>query len=61
MKLAFRAAGHKAHPAPGRAMGMPAKRTPTREEMRKDEKEIGENIPEAMKGEDDEDSDWRTD
>jgi hypothetical protein len=35
---------------------MPAKREPTRDDLRKEEREIGANIPEGMKGEDDSDS-----
>lgn len=31
-------------------------RGPTKDDLKKDEKEIGANIPEAMKGEDDADS-----
>jgi hypothetical protein len=35
---------------------MPAKRDRTRDDLRKEEREIGANIPEGMKGEDDSDS-----
>jgi hypothetical protein len=35
---------------------MRAKREPTREDLKKEEREIGANIPEGMKGEDDSDA-----
>ncbi|GEM_PF-5830432 len=35
---------------------MPSRREPTQKDLREEEKEIGANIPQGMKGEDDADS-----